>query len=197
MIDTIQLYSKEIEKYINELAQLRMEVFYEFPYLYEGSLEYEKKYLSRYISASDSMVVLLKDGDKVIGMSSCLPLEEEEEAFKKPFENEKIDISKVMYFGESIIKKEYRGRGLGKEFFSLRERHAKRVIQNLLFTAFCAVEREKDHPLRPKNYRALDKFWKSQGYEKNQNLKVLYPWCDRGEELESYKSLSFWLKNWS
>ena len=31
-----------IEKYLHDLAKLRIEVFREFPYLYDGSPEYEK-----------------------------------------------------------------------------------------------------------------------------------------------------------
>ena len=39
-----------------ELAALRIEVFRDFPYLYEGSLEYEKEYLNTYSQSADSMI---------------------------------------------------------------------------------------------------------------------------------------------
>ena len=38
-----ELAGANIESVIDDLAGLRMAVFREFPYLYEGSLEYESK----------------------------------------------------------------------------------------------------------------------------------------------------------
>ncbi len=44
-----------------------IEVFRAFPYLYEGSAEYERKYLSTYARSPGSIFVLAFDGDEVVG----------------------------------------------------------------------------------------------------------------------------------
>ena len=41
---------------LDNLAALRIEVFRDFPYLYEGSTEYEKEYLKTYSLSTDSMI---------------------------------------------------------------------------------------------------------------------------------------------
>ena len=47
-----------LEKYISDLARLRIEVFRDFPYLYDGDLEYEENYLKTYINCPESTIVL-------------------------------------------------------------------------------------------------------------------------------------------
>lgn len=42
------LTGKEIGDALDDLAALRVKVFREWPYLYEGSLDYERNYLRRY-----------------------------------------------------------------------------------------------------------------------------------------------------
>ena len=43
--------------YMGDLAALRIEVFREFPYLYEGTLEYEQRYLKSYAEHARSVTV--------------------------------------------------------------------------------------------------------------------------------------------
>lgn len=38
----VESFGKDIAPLIPRLAELRIKVFHDFPYLYEGSLEYEK-----------------------------------------------------------------------------------------------------------------------------------------------------------
>lgn len=67
----------------------------------------------------------------------------------------------------------------------------------LKYSAFCAVDREPHHPQRPVEYRQLDEFWKSQGYVKHPELQATFVWKEIGEETESPKTLTFWLKSWT
>ena len=43
--------------YVEAVAKLRMTVFREYPYLYDGSREYEQRYLQTYIEAQDCIFV--------------------------------------------------------------------------------------------------------------------------------------------
>ncbi len=43
------LQKEELAACIDDLADLRISVFREYPYLYDGNLEYEKKYLKQYL----------------------------------------------------------------------------------------------------------------------------------------------------
>lgn len=195
-MEFIKVHGNDVKKYIKPLAQLRIEIFKEFPYLYEGSLRYEEVYLQVYTQSKESLVVIAKDENRFVGASTCIPLEYEDTAFQKPFLKKGIDLAKVFYFGESILLPEYRGQGIGHKFFDLREEHALKTRPDTDITTFCAVVRPKDHPLRPEKYHPHNKFWEKRGYTEQVDLKTKFPWKDIGEEEESLKPMQFWTKLW-
>ena len=101
----------------NDLARLRIAVFREFPYLYEGDLEYEKSYMEPLLASSQSIVVAAYDGEEVVGLSTGMPLKDESEEIKQPWLDRGDDLSRIFYFSESVLLKPYRGQGIGKRFF--------------------------------------------------------------------------------
>ena len=193
MLTIKRLSGVDIKPYIADLAKLRITVFREFPYLYDGNLAYEKKYLKRYLNSEETVVVICFDNKAVVGASTGMPMQDEDIMVRKPFENSGFDVHDFFYFGESILLKEYRGQGIGSRFFTEREAHATQLGYNI--TTFCAVDRPDDHPRRPPNYTPLDAFWKKRGYRKKPELKATFNWQDLDENTESPKSLTFWLKN--
>ena len=190
------LRGAELGPWLDALGELRIRVFRKFPYLYEGTLEYERDYLRIYQQAPDSLVVLVTDaGGNVVGATTCLPMCQEGPEFQEPFLKVGIDIRRVFYFGESLLLPEWRGRGFGKMFFDRREAHARGLGYDI--TAFCAVDRADDHPLRPENYRPLDGFWRGRGYVKQPHLQAVFSWKETGEDEETSKTLTFWTKSWN
>lgn len=187
------LSAGEIETFILELARLRIEVFREFPYLYQGSLEYEQRYLEKFLHLPQSTLVLVRDEGRVVGASTALPLSEAEAEFQEPFLRAGLDTGEWYYFGESVLERPYRGRGLGAEFFRQREARARAL--GYASTTFCAVVRPDDHPRRPADYRPLDSFWERQGYRKRPDLIAHFSWQDLDETQESLKPMVFWVKN--
>ncbi len=194
MLRLQNFHGPELEPHLDALGALRIAVFREFPYLYDGSLEYERDYLRVYLRSSGSLVVLAFDGDRVVGATTCLPMVDEGPEFQAAFVKAGYDLATIGYFGESILLPEYRGHGIGKEFFTRREAQVQRL--GLKLSTFCAVDRPADHPLRPAGYRPLDDFWRSQGYTKHPELQATFVWKETGEEAESPKTLTFWLKEW-
>ncbi|WPU64146.1 GNAT family N-acetyltransferase [Peredibacter starrii] len=194
MLNYLRLSGEEARAFVNELAALRLKVFWDFPYLYEGTLEYEKNYLETYFKARHSFIFLVQDGDMIVGATTGIWAQEEEESFRKPFMDAGFDPSKVFYFGESVLLNEYRGKGIGKKFFQEREAYARSLpfIERL---SFCAVERPVDHALRPKDYEPLDTFWHSQGFKKVPGLVTRYEWQDRNESSPTTKNMQFWMKD--
>jgi GNAT superfamily N-acetyltransferase len=191
-----ELHGPALNPWLDGLGRLRIDVFREYPYLYEGTLDYEREYLRTYVKSDHSLVVLVTDGrNEVVGATTCIPLRDEGPEFQEPFLKAGWKVDDVCYLGESILLPPLRGRGIGKEFFKRRETHA----QNLGFkwTAFCAVDRPPGHPLRPDAYRPLDEFWRAQGYQKDSGLKAIFLWKEISEAAESPKSLTFWTKAWN
>jgi GNAT superfamily N-acetyltransferase len=184
-----------LSPHLDALGQLRITVFREFPYLYDGSLEYERDYLQTYLKSPESLVVLTFDGDTIVGATTCLPFRDEGPEFQAAFVENGYDIASICYFGESILLPAYRSQGIGKTFFARREAHAA-SLPGIRYTTFCAVDRPLDHPLRPAHYRPLDGLWQQQGYTRHPELQAHFVWKEIGEPTESPKSLTFWLKSW-
>ncbi|MDT8372082.1 MAG: GNAT family N-acetyltransferase [Gammaproteobacteria bacterium] len=193
MLTLKRLSGDALVRYIPELAQLRIQVFRDFPYLYDGDLAYEETYLQTYIQAPDSVIVLAFDGDKVVGASTGIPLKYETDDVKKPFIDAGYDVDKVFYCGESVLISSYRGQGAGVAFFDHREAHA-RDIGSFEFSCFCGVQRPEDHPARPEDYVPLDNFWRKRGYEKHPELNTKFSWKELDEDDESPKPMTFWMK---
>jgi len=183
----------ELADLLPELARLRIAVFREFPYLYDGELSYEERYLRTYILAPQSVIVLARDGGRVVGASTATALNAEEMHVQRPFIKGGYDPGTIFYLGESVLLPEYRGRGIGVRFFEEREAHA-RALGGFQLYAFCAVERPADHPRRPADYRPLDHFWRHRGYQRHPELTTQFRWRDLDETEESPKPMVFWLK---
>ena len=190
----IQSVSGEaLKDYIPALAALRIRVFREFPYLYDGDLAYEEEYLNTYVQAPDSVIVLVFDGDEVVGASTAIPMANETVEFKQPFINAGYNPDGIFYCGESVLLPQYRGQGVGVAFFEQREAHATK-LGGFTHSCFCAVERPEDHPRRPADYEPLDRFWQKRGYQKTPELATTYSWKDLDEAGQSAKPMTFWMK---
>lgn len=176
-----------------ELAKLRITVFRDWPYLYDGTVDYEEKYLATFAKAPGAICVVAKDGDAIIGASTGAPMQEHASEFAQPFQNAGYDIANVFYCSESVLLTSHRGLGLGHRFFDEREAHAQK-LGDFTHTAFCSVIRPEDHPLRPAHYRPLDAFWTKRGYKKSHGLVATYDWKDLDQDGDTTKSLQFWIK---
>ncbi len=186
-----RLTGSAFQTVFDELAALRMAVFYDFPYLYEGSVDYEKAYLETYARSERSLLFAVYDGEQMVGATTALPLPDETPEVQAPFVAADYDLDTIFYFGESILLPAYRGRGLGRQFFDEREAHARQFGQYRI-TCFCAVQRPGDHPLRPADYQPLDAFWAHRGYERDESLQSEFIWLDRNEAVETAKPMIYW-----
>ncbi|AFK01720.1 hypothetical protein Emtol_0566 [Emticicia oligotrophica DSM 17448] len=189
----IKKIGAEIATVFDDLAQLRIEVFKAFPYLYEGSIDYEKEYLKVYSSSENAMLFAVYDADKMVGATTCIPLIDETAEVQEPFIQAQIDIQSVFYFGESILLSAYRGLGIGHRFFDEREAHA-RSFKQCKLTSFCAVVRPENHPLKPADYQPLSQFWQKRGYTQTPLLKSQFDWLDIGETQSTKKEMIYWTK---
>ena len=184
----------ELRAFLPDLARLRIEVFRDFPYLYDGTVEYEEKYLETYTDCPESIVVLVLDGEKAVGATTGLPMDAETEEFRKPFVEAGHDPARIFYCAESVLLPAYRGRGVYPKFFAEREGHA-RALGRFDLCTFCCVQRPEDHPLRPADYVPLDRIWSKFGYVKHPELTTTYDWKDVDTAEETAKPMVFWLKS--
>ena len=176
---------------LDELAGLRIKVFREWPYLYDGTLDYERSYLATYLENPRARIVVAEDGGKLVGISTCLPLEDEVEEFREPLVRAGHEPREVFYFGESVLLPEYRGRGIGRLFMEMRLAAA-RKHGGIRFCCFCAVRRAADDPRRPEDHRPLEAFWRKMGFEPMPGVEAVFDWREIGNSGETPHPMDFW-----
>lgn len=174
-----------------DVARLRIDVFRDWPYLYDGDADYERDYLRAYQSPG-AVVVAAMDGDRIVGAATGAPMFDHAADFGAAFADRPEPLSDIFYCAESVLLRAYRGHGLGHAFFDAREDHARAL--GARWSAFCSVIRPADHPMRPADYWPLDAFWRKRGYAPLPDVVAQFAWKDLGQATETEKTLQFWMK---
>ena len=174
---------------LDDLARLRIAVFRDWPYLYEGDLDYEARYLAGY-RREGAILVVAREGREIVGAATGMPLADHDNAAE--VEGLPVPQEAVFYCAESVLLPEHRGHGTGHAFFDRREAHARAL--GCAHSAFLAVVRHEDHPARPAAYRPLDAFWRGRGYEPVEGAGATFRWTDRGEAEETPHRLRLWMR---
>ena len=190
-VTTRVLTGEALAAALEDVARLRIRVFRDFPYLYDGDEDYEADYLRAYQSPG-AVVVAAMDGGRVVGAATGAPMADHAADFAAAFADRPESLDQIFYCAESVLLRDYRGLGIGHAFFDAREAHARKL--GLAFSAFCSVIRPADHPARPGNYRPLDDFWLRRGYAPLPGAVARFSWRDRGDTAESEKAMQFWIK---
>ncbi len=177
---------------IPALARLRIAVFCDFPYLYDGDAAYEASYLADFAAADGAVIVVARDGAEIIGAATAAPLATQDEAWQQPLAAAGFDIGCTFYFGESVLLGGYRGQGIGHAFFDHREAQARK--HGATHAAFCSVIRAADHPQHPANYRPLDTFWRGRGYAPLPGVTATFDWKTIGGPAEESHRLQYWTR---
>ncbi len=186
------LRGPDLEAALDQVAQLRITVFRDWPYLYDGTLDYERQYLATYRDNPGALLVGAFHDGTLVGASTSTPMEDHAPEFAAPFQALGIPLEKILYGAESVLLRPYRGIGLGHRFIDLREDHARRLGRS--HVAFCSVVRPEDHPARPAAYRGNDAFWRGRGYEPLPGVVAQFSWKDLGDSAETLKPLQFWMR---
>ena len=192
MIRLDTLSGDAFDSALEDLAHLRIRVFRDWPYLYDGDLAYERRYLENFQSSERAMLVGAFDGDAIVGAATGAPMQDHADEFAEAFSGTDLDLSDVYYCAESVLLPEYRGQGIGHMFFDAREAHARSL--GFSKVAFCGVLRPVDHPLRPESARSLNAFWRKRGYAPLPGVVAQFRWKDVDQQTETAKPLQFWMR---
>ncbi|MFI5014794.1 MAG: GNAT family N-acetyltransferase [Hyphomicrobiales bacterium] len=182
-----------LQRALPALAKLRIEVFREWPYLYEGTLDYEASYIERFARLQGGVIVVASDAGEAVGAATAAPMQGQNADVTAPFMQRGYDLAKLFYFGESVLKRAYRGQGVGHLFFDLREAAAL-AAPGVEQATFSGVVRAPDDPRRDPDYRPLDSFWRKRGYAPVEGLVGHYSWTDIGDERQTRKPMQFWMR---
>jgi len=177
---------------LRHVARLRIEVFRAFPYLYDGDLDYEERYLQVYRDSAGAILVGAFDGAELVGAATGTPMADHAADFGTALKDCGVPLGQIFYCAESVLLPAYRGRGIGHRFLDLREEHARALGHS--HAAFCGVIRPADHPARPAGYRPLDPFWRKRGYAPLPGAVARFRWKETGQSAETGHDLQFWMR---
>ncbi len=181
-----------LEAALPDLARLRIAVFRDWPYLYDGDDAYERAYLRRYAASPGALVVAALDGPDIVGAATAAPMEDHAPEFAAALAAAGHAPEQALYCGESVLLHSHRGRGLGHAFFDAREAHGRALGRRV--ACFCAVIRAPDDPRRPPGYSPLDAFWRRRGYAPLPGAVATYRWREAGEAAETDHPMQMWLR---
>ena len=184
---------QERQAAIPALSDLRIRVFRGWPYLYDGTADYEAEYLAEFIDEPGSVLVVATDGAAVVGAATASPMAGQKPEFQAPLRKRGLDVARIFYFGESVLLPQYQGQGIGHQFFDAREAAARAA--GAVHASFCAVIRPDDHPMRPQAPRDLAPFWRARGYAPVEGLTTMLHWQDVGDADESPHPMQFWMRD--
>ncbi len=193
-IKIISYVGDEVKSLIPEIAKLRIEVFAEYPFLYQGDLEYEKRYLKKFAEMEDAIAVACFDGEELVGISTGYPFIYEAKELQAVFTAKGLKPEDYFLFGESVLRKTVRGQGIGNAFFDEREAHVKK-LRRFKHICFYTSLRPENDPRRPADYRPLGPFWEKRGYRERPELVGTVSYQEIGEEAETPKKMVFWIKD--
>ena len=193
-IRVIPFTKRAVGDLIPQIAQLRIEVFAEYPFLYIGDYDYEMRYLKKFLTMQDAIVVAAFDREALVGIATGYPFIYEVENLKAVFLSAHRDPKEYFCFGEFVLRKTYRGQGIGKQFCEEIEAHVRR-LHRYSSICFYTAERPVNDPKRPADYRSLAPFWKSRGFVQHPELIGTVSYQEIGEGEETPKNMVFWIKD--
>lgn len=177
-----------------DIARLRVEVFRDWPYLYDGSLDYERDHMRDFCAKPGAVAVIARDGTRIVGAATGMPLGQAGASVRRPLAEAGFAPDSVFYCAEAVLTPAYRGRGLYRSFFDGRENHA-RTLGGFKISAFCGIRRPADHPMKPENASELAPAWRHFGYAPLDGVSCETAWRDVGDAEKSPKTLDFWAKS--
>jgi len=177
---------------LDDLATLRIEIFREFPYLYDGRHEDELNYLKLYAETPDAFVIIVKEGDQVIGAATGMPLCNETAELVEPFNGTPYPVDEVYYVGELLFYPEYRNHGLGMRVVRMIEEHI-RSLGVYRYLACVTVARPDDHPRRPADYIPIDRFLARNDFRSLTGVVTEFTWLETDGVRRSHP-MNYWVK---
>jgi len=177
---------------LDDMATLRLDIFTEYPYLYQGRKEDELTYLGTYAEAPDACVILAYDGSAIIGAATGMPLIHEDAQMLDAFAGTAFPLEEIYYVGELLFRPAYRNCGMGQKLLARLESHIRSLGRYRTLT--CAtVERPADHPLRPRDYIPITRFLARTGFVRLPGVTTHFTWLET-DGVKRDHPMQFWSK---
>lgn len=186
---------------VRDIALFRIKYFKDYPYLYEGSLEYEEEYLCEYSKDQKSLVITIHNKEKkIVGVSTSIPLISSAKIVttaKDLFLSSGLNPSNFFYYGEIILDYSIRQKGLSRKIYNLQDMHAHRLGYRSI--AIATVIRDGEDSLGQRSRIFADPLWTALGFKKT-DILFSYNWptiFPDGSIQNTDNKMVYWVKHLS
>ncbi len=177
---------------LNSLATLWLEIFREYPYLYDGHQEVELNYLKTYAEAPDICVILVHDAGAIVGAATGMPFIHEGEQMLAAIAGSQFSMENIYYVGELLFYPAYRNKGLGLQLLGQLEQQI-RSLGRYRQLVCATVERPDDHPLKPEGYVPITRFLARTSFDLMPGVTTSFSWCET-DGVRRDHPMRFWVK---
>lgn len=187
------LKGSEAIPYLNKLMEIRLLFYRDYPYLYDGSIEDEENYLRIWSNSENTLLVVAKRNDKVVGVIIGLPFSESPEENKQAFQNLETSPEDLFYLGDNIVIQELKVGNVQKQMYHQFERAVKQ-LKKYKEIVVCEIERDVNDPKKIANDTFYEFSWNAQGFIREPNQIVNFTWKEIGDSKISNHHMVFWRK---
>jgi len=177
-----------LEPWLPVLAEWRIQEFFHYPYLYEGTAEEEAEYTRAFAKKSQAcMVIAFDEWNQPVGLCTGHPQAEDLEKLQSYG-------MKWFYLSEILVDLAYRGQGIAGRLMEHLENNARAKGYDSM--SLLCVNRDAQNPFCPVNYVGPDSVWLRQGYQKL-GISTDYVWRTRQWNAPSRKQqneMQYWGK---
>lgn len=180
---------------LDTLASLRLEIFREYPYLYDGRREDELDYLKSYAEAPDACVILAYDEGTVVGAATGMPFIHEGAQMLAALAGSQYSVDYLYYVGEMLFYPAFRNKGLGLQLLDQLEQHI-RSLGSYRHLVCTTVERPDAHPLQPVGYIPITRFLARTWFDLLPGVTTSVAWRET-DGVRRDHPMQFWVKELS
>lgn len=105
LLELRALEGPEAARWLDDIVRIRVELYREFPYLYDGDAAREALCLRTYLECGEAVFLAAFDGDRMAGFSSSIPLAMEDEALTEPFRRAGLDPGIISTSGRCSLRR--------------------------------------------------------------------------------------------
>ncbi|SHO80964.1 Histone acetyltransferase HPA2 and related acetyltransferases [hydrothermal vent metagenome] len=174
---------KSILENQKDIVDLRIEILENSPYTYKIQKEDEQEYIKKFAKIKDSIIVTLKDNNKIVAMLNAIPLIYENQEILLVWSKTEFEVNSIYYFKEILISHQYNRIELKQEILNTAQDWIKGFNKyNFFITSITNVD---------ENSTIKEQFYRDNLYDKL-DIKANSRYIRR-EDNQNNK-LHFWIK---
>lgn len=188
------LKGSEVIPHLKRLIEIRSWFYRDYPYLYDESIEDEENYLSWYGNSENTLLVVAKRNDEIVGAIIGHPLPESLKENKEAFQCTVVSREDLFYLGDNMVIRELKIGNLREQMYWKFE-NAVQYLKKYKGIVVCEVERDKNDPKKITNDYSDEFTWSSLGFVREPNQIANFSWKEIGDAESSNHQMIFWRKS--